>query len=119
MRPESGKPDFRVHNLIGREAERRNLDAALDRAVRFEAPQFVTVVGSAGMGKTRLLADWMRSVEEKGDFRCVRVSAVGAGDGGEAVGVVGRLLKARLGLAADTDESAAAADSSAWRFHRP
>ena len=73
-----GRRDFRVHKLIGRETEKRSLHAALDRAVRFEAPQFVTLVGSAGMGKTRLLSDWLKEVAEKGEFRCVRVSAVGA-----------------------------------------
>src|SRR5512143_3416081 len=81
MKPESANRDFRVHHLIGREGERRNLDAALDRALRFDAPQFVTLVGSDGMGKTRLLGEWLREVEAKGDFRCVRVSAVGAGEG--------------------------------------
>jgi hypothetical protein len=41
------KRSFRVHRLIGREAERRNLNAALDRTLRFEAPQFVTILGGA------------------------------------------------------------------------
>ena len=101
--------EFRVHRLIGREAERRDLGAALDRAVRFEAPQFVTLVGAAGMGKTRLLADWMRGIEEKGDFRCVRVSAMGAGEDSNAIGVMGRLLRARIGITAEMDQEAALA----------
>ncbi|MBN2573800.1 MAG: tetratricopeptide repeat protein [Deltaproteobacteria bacterium] len=111
MTPEQscGRRDFRVHKLIGREAEKRGLYAALDRAVRFEAPQFVTLVGSAGMGKTRLLAEWLKEVAEKGEFRCVRVSAVGANEGAEAMGLVGRLLRARIGIGAATAPVAAVA----------
>jgi tetratricopeptide (TPR) repeat protein len=101
--------DFRVHALIGREAEKRNLYAALDRAVRFEAPQFVTLVGCAGMGKTRLLTDWLKEVEEKEGFRCVRVSAVGSSEGSGAIGVMGRLLRARIGIAADMGQTEAEA----------
>jgi tetratricopeptide (TPR) repeat protein len=107
MTSEHAGRDFRAHNLIGREAEKRNLDAALDRAVRFESPQFVTLLGSAGMGKTRLLADWLRQVEERGEFRCVRVSAIGAAEG--ASGVIGRLLRARVGIAADAEAGSAVA----------
>jgi tetratricopeptide (TPR) repeat protein len=93
--------------LIGREAEKRGLYAALDRAVRFEAPQFVTLLGSAGMGKTRLLTDWQKGVEEEGEFRCVRVSAIGGGEGAEPIGVVGQLLRARIGIAAQMEPAAA------------
>jgi len=69
----------------------------------------VTLVGAAGMGKTRLLADWLKEVEDKGEFRCVRVSAIGAGEEAGDVGVVGRLLRARLGISADTGQDAALA----------
>jgi tetratricopeptide (TPR) repeat protein len=101
------KREFRVHRLIGREAEKRSLYAALDRAMRFEAPQFVTLVGAAGVGKTRLAADWLAGVEEEGDFRCVRVSAV-RGDGASvAGGVAGCLLRARLGIDATHDSGSA------------
>jgi tetratricopeptide (TPR) repeat protein len=101
--------DFRVHSLIGREAEKRGLYAALDRATKFEAPQFVTLVGGAGMGKTRLLGDWQRSVEEEGEFRCVRVSAIGGQEGAGACGLLGRLLRARVGISAEMEPAAAVA----------
>jgi len=104
-----GRRDFRVHSLIGREAERRNLYAALDRAVRFEAPQFVTLVGCAGMGKTRLLATWLKDVAEKGEFRCVRVSAKDLREGASPIGVMGGLLRARIGVTADMADDAAMA----------
>jgi tetratricopeptide (TPR) repeat protein len=109
MTPEqpSNRRDFRVFNLIGREAEKRSLYATLDRALRFEAPQFVTLLGSSGMGKSRLLADWLKEVEAQGEFRCVRISAAAAAEDAEAPGLVGRLLRARLGITADLDQAAA------------
>ena len=107
--PQGDRREFRVHRLIGREAEKRGLFAALDRAVRFEAPQFVTLVGAAGMGKTRLLSDWLKELAGKGEFRYVSVSAIGTSEGGGAIGLLGRLLRARLGIAADMDQAAAMA----------
>jgi tetratricopeptide (TPR) repeat protein len=90
------KQDFRAPRLIGREAERRNLGAALERTLRFAAPQFVTLLGSAGMGKSRLLAEWLEDVEKRRDFRTVFISAA---DGqGRSGGVMGQLLRARIGL---------------------
>ena len=92
--------DFRVSRLIGREAERRELCAALDRAHRFAAPQFVTMLGSAGIGKTRMLADWLRDVGERRDFKTVYVSAKVESEGEEnkSFGVVRALLAAHLGI---------------------
>ena len=97
-----GEPrDFRVGRLIGREAERRELRAALDRANRFSAPQFLTLLGSAGVGKTRLLTDWTQEVEKGRDFKTVYVSAKGDGAEAGAFGVVRALLSAHLGITAD------------------
>jgi len=98
-----GEPSFRVHRLIGRETERRSLNAALDRSLRFEAPQFVTIIGSAGIGKSRLLAEWLKEVGQRSDFRSVFVSAAGRGSDARPGGVLGDILRARLGLAADLD----------------
>lgn len=99
--------DFRVHRLIGREAEKRSLYAALDRASMFGAPQFVSVVGSGGMGKTRLLSEWFDDVVREGTFRCVRVSAVAADGPGTAPGLIGQMLRARVGASAELDAAAA------------
>ena len=97
------KRNFRVGRLIGREAERRNLNAALDRTLRFEAPQFVTVIGSAGIGKSRLLAEWLKEVGERGDFRPVFVSAMEKVATSEPGGVLGHLLRARIGMTSEMD----------------
>ncbi len=103
------KPNFRVHRLIGREAERRNLNAALDRTLRFEAPQFVSLIGGAGIGKSRLLAEWLKEVAERECFRSIFVSATGCGAGSASGGVIGHLLRARMGITSDMDKDSALA----------
>jgi len=106
-----GKRDFRVHRLIGRETERRALDAALDRAVRFEAPQFVTMLGAAGIGKTRLIENWVGEVGKKGDFHAVYLSVRAAVEGAdpEPLGLWRSLLRARVGITQAMDKAAAVA----------
>ncbi len=98
------KRSFRVDRLIGREAERRNLNAALDRTLRFEAPQFVTIIGSSGIGKSRLLAEWLKDVGERKDFRSVFVSAMGDNTRSAPGGVIGHILRARIGITDDMDK---------------
>src|SRR5438046_2445531 len=46
-------------SLLGRDAELAQLDAIFARAVDYRAPQLVTVVGTQGVGKTRLVAEWL------------------------------------------------------------
>ncbi|MGW6579539.1 adenylate/guanylate cyclase domain-containing protein [Streptomyces globisporus] len=45
--------------FVGRHAERRALDAALERAVREGAAGLLRVTGEAGIGKTRLVREWL------------------------------------------------------------
>jgi class 3 adenylate cyclase/predicted ATPase len=49
--------------FVGRRHERRRLDALLESA-RAGKPQFVSLVGDAGMGKSRLAREFYRSVRE-------------------------------------------------------
>ncbi|HEX7499815.1 MAG TPA: tetratricopeptide repeat protein [Polyangia bacterium] len=98
------KRSFRVHRLIGREAEQRSLDAALDRTLRFEAPQFVTIIGGSGIGKSRLLAEWLKDVGERKGFRTVFVSALVGNAGTAPGGIIGHLLRARIGITDDMDK---------------
>ena len=84
--------------FVGREKEFLAFDAALDRAVRFRAPQIVTVLASLGLGKTRLLAEWLAEVQGP-TIRVVRVSLsvpgmVSAGGGN----LIGALLRQRFGI---------------------
>jgi tetratricopeptide (TPR) repeat protein len=88
--------------LIGREEAWRGLEAALARAARFQAPQFVTVVGPLGIGKSRLLTAWANAVEARGGHRVLRVSVAGAGaDGADepaSLSLAAELLRRRFGV---------------------
>ncbi len=72
-RPRSPGPLSRAA-FVGRDEEWRALDAALDRARRFQAPQVVTLLGALGMGKTRLLDEWLDDVRARGGVRIVRAA---------------------------------------------
>jgi tetratricopeptide (TPR) repeat protein len=86
---------------VGRAEARRALDAALDRAVRFEAPQFVTVAGPLGVGKSRFLEEWAAGVAERDAFRLVRASAGPLARSGEPepFALLAAILRARFGIA--------------------
>ncbi|USC49614.1 AAA family ATPase [Streptomyces filamentosus] len=45
--------------FVGRDAERRALDAALERTVREGTAGLLRVTGEAGIGKTRLVREWL------------------------------------------------------------
>jgi tetratricopeptide (TPR) repeat protein len=93
--------------FVGRQKEFRAFDAALDRAIRFRAPQVVTVLAPLGTGKTRLLAEWLAEVQGPG-LRVVRVSLsvpgiAAAGEGN----LIGALLRQRFGIAPHMGQEAA------------
>ncbi len=85
--------------FVGRRAELSVLDEALGRAVRFNAPQMVTVVGADGLGKSRLLDEWLAGHDGE-DLRIVR-AAVGPAVAASAPrgALIAHLLRVRFGLA--------------------
>ncbi|HEX2659661.1 MAG TPA: tetratricopeptide repeat protein [Polyangia bacterium] len=83
--------------FVGREAEFQALDAALDRAVRFRAPQFVTLLGPLGIGKTRLWAEWLAEIAGPG-LRVVRVSLGLQGESARQGNLIGAVLRQRFGI---------------------
>jgi tetratricopeptide (TPR) repeat protein len=82
--------------FFGRGEAKSALDAAFDRAIKFQSPQFVTVVAPLGLGKTRLLVEWATGSRRAG-FRLVR-AAPPAGDS-EPFALLGALLRHRFGVA--------------------
>lgn len=52
--------------MLGREAELELLGSTWDRVVALRQPQFVSLLGSPGIGKTRLCRELVASVEENG-----------------------------------------------------
>src|SRR5690606_4288701 len=95
--------------LAGRTAELRLLEAAL-RAVPAEAKaRAVTIIGAAGVGKPRLVRDFLsrqRAGEHGGQLRVFRGSAR---EGGGAYDVFARVLRARFGIVEGMDPEAAKA----------
>jgi tetratricopeptide (TPR) repeat protein len=83
----------------GRQAEMAALAGALGRAARLKAPQSVTLVGPGGIGKTRLIDEWLGS-KSLGDLRVVRAAAgttvLGRAGGSANVGGSGGALMAHL-----------------------
>lgn len=76
----SGPHRARRTSLVGRSSERTLLAATVDRTVRGGAAHLVTVLGEAGIGKSRLVDDFLDEQAAAGTFtRRVRTRAYGAG----------------------------------------
>lgn len=94
--------------LVGRAAELRELDVAL-KAVRAEGrSRAITLVGAAGIGKTRLVRDFL-SKQRTSESGAPRVFRGSARDGGSAYDVFARVLRARFGIVEGMDPEAAKA----------
>lgn len=91
--------------LIGREAELGKLEEALARAIATRAPQTVTIIGGAGMGKGRLVTELITRVKERERrARCYRGVAQ---HGGPTHGVIQRILRSRFAITESTDPETA------------
>ena len=67
------------HRLIGRVAEMRRLEAAFVRATRNQVPILVTILGNAGVGKTRLLDELTERLDGKATVYRGRCLSYGEG----------------------------------------
>ena len=92
--------------LVGRERERRALDEALERVVADRRCQMVTLLGPAGMGKTRLLADFETSLDPQ--IRILRGRCLSYGRGITFWPIVS-VLRQAAGLTATQDPATARA----------
>lgn len=94
--------------FVGRHRELEALDAAWDRAIRFNAPQIVTVVGALGIGKTRLVQEWLASEKVAAGGpggllpRIISVAAPDPSEGEEqqSLALIARMLRQRFALEA-------------------
>lgn len=87
--------------LVGRQPELRDLEEALARALATKTPQAVTIIGTPGIGKTRLLSELLVRVRER--ERKVRTLRASARANDPPYGAVRRLLRARFGVADSAD----------------
>jgi tetratricopeptide (TPR) repeat protein len=94
--------------LVGRTAELRVLDESL-RAVRDDGrARTVTLVGANGIGKTRLVRDFL-SKQRSAEHGTPRIFRGSARDQGSAYDVFARVLRARFGIVEGMDAEAAKA----------
>jgi class 3 adenylate cyclase/tetratricopeptide (TPR) repeat protein len=90
--------------LVGRERERDVLAQALARVRTELAPQLVTLIGVPGIGKTRLVWELFRLVDEDPDLITWRQGRCLPYGDGIAFWAFGEMVKAEAGLL-DTDEA--------------
>src|SRR5262245_29410250 len=93
--------------LVGRAAELRELEDALWHVREQGKTRVVTVLGSAGIGKTRLVRDFLQKM--RGDPQAPRVFRGAAAGQSAAYGVFARVLRARFGVVEGMDDEAAKA----------
>jgi class 3 adenylate cyclase/tetratricopeptide (TPR) repeat protein len=110
-RAEFGREVTRTHTtpLIGRDLERSLLVGTFERAVQQRSCQLVTLVGEAGVGKSRLCTELARHVDSRpGLFRWRQGRCLPYGDG-IAFWALGEIVKAESGiLESDTPGAAEA-----------
>jgi tetratricopeptide (TPR) repeat protein len=93
--------------LMGRVAEMRELERAYGLARNKKQARIVTVVAPTGIGKTRLVRDFLVRARESG--QAPRVFRGTARDGGPAYEILARVLRARFGIVEGMDPEAAKA----------
>lgn len=89
--------------LVGREAELARLHAVLREAREAPGAAWVTLVGEAGVGKSRLTADFAREAEV-----ALRLRARAIAERGDAYSLVRALLRERF------ESDASSGDGEAW-----
>jgi tetratricopeptide (TPR) repeat protein len=99
--------------LLGREAELAALDAVLERAVAYSAPQLVTVLGSRGVGKSRLVEEWAGRIGDRARVHRGRAATPARHD------AIARLLRDRLGVDEEADAAPRLRETLAEVFGDP
>jgi class 3 adenylate cyclase/tetratricopeptide (TPR) repeat protein len=90
--------------LIGREDESSLLLSLFDRVVREGKPHLVTVIGQAGVGKTRLLREFATQLAEREQKAAFRVGHCPAYGAGLAYWALGEIIRGQFEIV-DTDDS--------------
>jgi tetratricopeptide (TPR) repeat protein len=93
--------------LVGRATEMRELERSYVAARDRKEARTATVIGATGVGKTRLVRDFLVRSREGG--QAPRVFRGAARDGGPAYEVFARVLRARFGILEGMDAEAAKA----------
>src|SRR5215471_13066545 len=102
--PAGGTKRFGRPGFVGLGAEMTALQAALERTLRARVPQAVTIVGPLGIGKTRLVDEWLAG-KRMASVRVVRVRAGAEGRIGPPRALMGALLRQRFQLGGAGDDA--------------
>jgi class 3 adenylate cyclase/tetratricopeptide (TPR) repeat protein len=96
-------------HLVGRDLERRLLQDTFERTVRDRSVQLVTIVGEPGVGKSRLVAELLRFVDDWPDLVRWRQGRCLPYGNGVTFWALGEIVKAEAGiLESDSPEAATA-----------
>ena len=90
--------------MIGREDESSLLLSLFDRVVTEQRPHLVTVIGQAGVGKSRLLRDLAVQLSEREQGAAFRVGHCPAYGSGLAYWALGEIVRGQFEIV-DTDDS--------------
>jgi tetratricopeptide (TPR) repeat protein len=93
--------------LVGRDAILSQLDEIFQSAVTYQAPQLITLLGTQGVGKSRLLAEWLHRLVGRypaGTPGRPRVYRGRASQGAGSYALINRLLRDRFHVAEGDDE---------------
>lgn len=93
--------------MVGRTAELRQLEAALNQVRETGRSAMVTLLGAAGVGKTRLVHEFLTRTRHKGDHPPVRVYRGFSRQDGPPYEMFARVLRARFGIVEGMDPEAA------------
>jgi class 3 adenylate cyclase/tetratricopeptide (TPR) repeat protein len=95
--------------LVGREREQATLRSLYDEAVEHGQPRLAVLIGSAGIGKSRLVVEFVRGLGTgEGGPRVLRGRCLPAGEG-ITYWALGEILRAACGIGLDEPASVAAA----------
>ena len=95
--------------MVSRGAELALLLGILDGVRSSRAPQLVTIIGEPGIGKSRLVFELFRRVDEMGDLITFRLGRSPPYPEGVSFWALGEIVKGQAGML-ETDGAAAAAD---------
>jgi tetratricopeptide (TPR) repeat protein len=98
-----GSASYARAPLYGRDEEMSVLDGALERVRARGEPAIVTLLGPAGIGKTRIVQDFILKQRETVTGRPIKVFRGSARDISTSYGMFARLLRARFGLVEGMD----------------
>lgn len=96
-----------VTRFVGRHRDLAVLRAAFDKTAGERTPQLVTILGEAGMGKSRLVAELKRALETQDGQVLWRAGRCRPYGDGTSLSALGDIVKTHAGVT-DTDTTAAA-----------